>query len=34
LFDALTDFDNNLKTLKRSVGRVEIEIDRAFGKRA
>jgi transcriptional regulator with XRE-family HTH domain len=34
LFDALTDFDNNLQTLKRSVGRVEIEIDRAFGKRA
>lgn len=34
LFDALTDLDQNINTLKKSVGRVESEIDRAFGKRA
>jgi hypothetical protein len=34
LFDALTDLDQNLETLKKSVGRVESEIERAFGKRA
>jgi hypothetical protein len=34
LFDALTDFDQDLDTLKKSAGRVELEIERAFGKRA
>ena len=34
LFDALTDLDQNLDILKKNVGRVEFEIDRAFGKRA
>jgi transcriptional regulator with XRE-family HTH domain len=34
LFEILTDFDQNLDTLKKSVGRVELEIERAFGKRA
>jgi transcriptional regulator with XRE-family HTH domain len=32
LFDALTDLDQNMDTLKKSVGRVEFEIKRAFGK--
>jgi len=34
LFDALTDFDQNIDNVKKSVGRVEIEIERAFGRRA
>lgn len=34
LFDALTDLDQNLDTLKKNVGRVEFELERAFGKRA
>jgi hypothetical protein len=34
LFDALTDFDENIENLKKSAGRVELEIERAFGKRA
>ena len=34
LFDALTDLDQDLETMKKSVGRVELEIERAFGKRA
>lgn len=34
LFETLTDFDQNLDALKKSVGRVELEIERAFGKRA
>jgi len=33
LFDALVDFDQNLDTLKKSVGRVESEIERAYGTR-
>ena len=33
LFDALTDFDQNLERLKKSVGRVESEIERAYGTR-
>jgi transcriptional regulator with XRE-family HTH domain len=32
LFDALTNLDQNMDTLKKSVGRVEFEIERAFGK--
>jgi hypothetical protein len=32
LFDALTDLDQNMDTLKKSVGRVEFEVKRAFGK--
>lgn len=32
LFDALTGLDQNMDTLKKSVGRVEFEIKRAFGK--
>jgi hypothetical protein len=32
LFDALTDLDQNMDTLKKSVGRVEFEVERAFGK--
>jgi len=32
LFDALTDLDQNMDTLRKSVGRVEFEIKRAFGK--
>jgi transcriptional regulator with XRE-family HTH domain len=32
LFDALTDLDQNMDTLKKNVGRVEFEIERAFGK--
>jgi len=34
LFDALTGLDQDLQTMKKSVGRVELEIERAFGKRA
>jgi len=34
LFDALTGLDQDLETMKKSVGRVELEIERAFGKRA
>jgi hypothetical protein len=34
LFDALNDFDENLDSLKKSAGRVELEIDRAFRKPA
>jgi transcriptional regulator with XRE-family HTH domain len=34
LFDALTDLDQNIDSLKKSVGRVEAEMDLAFGKRA
>jgi len=34
LFDALTDLDQNIDTLKKSAGRVEVEIRRTFGKRA
>lgn len=34
LFDALTELDQDLETMKKSVGRVELEIERAFGKRA
>ena len=32
LFDALTGLDQNMDTLKKSVGRVEFEIKRAFRK--
>ncbi len=32
LFDALTDLDQNMDTLKKSMGRVEFEIGKAFGK--
>lgn len=34
LFEALTEMDQNIETLKKSVGRVESEVERAFGKRA
>jgi transcriptional regulator with XRE-family HTH domain len=34
LFDALTGLDQDLETMRKSVGRVELEIERAFGKRA
>ena len=34
LFDALTDLNQNIDNVKKSVGRVEAEIDLAFGKRA
>jgi hypothetical protein len=34
LFDALTDLDQNLEILKKTVGRVEVEIERAFPKQA
>jgi hypothetical protein len=34
LFEALADLDGNIEVLKKSVGRVESEIERAFGKRA
>jgi hypothetical protein len=32
LFDALTELDQGMDTLKKSVGRVEFEVKRAFGK--
>jgi len=32
LFDALEDLDQNIETLKKSVGRAEAEIQRAFGR--
>ncbi len=32
LFDALTDLDQNMNTLKKSVSRVGFEIKRTFGK--
>jgi hypothetical protein len=32
LFDALTELDQGMDTLKKSVGRVEFEVNRAFGK--
>jgi hypothetical protein len=32
LFDALTDLDQSMDTLKKSVGRLVFEIERAFGK--
>jgi transcriptional regulator with XRE-family HTH domain len=31
LFDALEDLDRNLATLRKSVGRVEAEVQKAFG---
>jgi hypothetical protein len=34
LFEALEDLDQNLTVLKRSVGRVEFEVQRAFSKDA
>ena len=34
LFEALTDLNENMDTLKKTVGRVELEIDRAIGRRA
>jgi len=34
LFEALTEMDQNIEILKKSVGRVESEVERAFGKRA
>jgi hypothetical protein len=34
LFDALTELDQNIDVLKKSVGRVETEIQRAFDKSA
>ena len=34
LFDALTEMDHDMETLKKSVGRVEFEVRKAFGKRA
>ena len=34
LFEALNDMGENIETLKKSVGRVELEVERAFGKTA
>jgi len=34
LLDAIANLDKDIDTVKKSVGRVELEIDRAFGKRA
>jgi hypothetical protein len=34
LFEALTDMEEKIETLKKSVGRVEFEVERAFGKSA
>ena len=33
LFDALTDLDQNLGAMKKSVGRVELEVQKALGSR-
>jgi len=32
LFEALNDMEEKIETLKKSVGRVEFEVERAFGK--
>jgi hypothetical protein len=34
LFDALTDLDQNIDILKKSVGRAEFELQKALGERA
>ena len=34
LFEALSDMEEKIDTLKKSVGRVEFEVSRAFGKSA
>jgi hypothetical protein len=34
LFEALNDMEEKIETLKKSVGRVEFEVQRAFGKTA